>query len=129
MLLSEGQLEAGQAEITNGHYGDTCVTATVSQGNSRNMPPSPRPHGACTLARKLGGGQAVRIEGMNLTGMAVQAAKGAVSFTCDFIGCHLDMQMSSDSASLEASKLALCPQRTLRVAVMSSRKLCWSYSL
>ena len=110
MLLSEGQLEAGQAEITNGHYGDICVTGTVGQGNSRNTPPSPCPHGACTLARMLGGEQAVRIEDMNVIRMAVQVAKGAVSFTCDFIGCHLDMQMSSDSASLEASKLALCPR-------------------
>ena len=53
ILLSEGQLEAGQAEITNGHYRDICMTGTVGQGNRSNMPPFACPHGADTLARKL----------------------------------------------------------------------------
>ena len=59
---------------------------------------------------------------MNLPKVAVEAAKGAFSLTCDFIACRLKMQMSSDLASLEASKLVLCLQGTLRVAMRSSRK-------
>ena len=55
ILSSEGQLEAGQAEITNGHYKDNCMTGTVGQGDRSSMPPSACPHGADTLAGKLRG--------------------------------------------------------------------------
>ena len=55
ILLSEGQLEAGQAAIMNGHYKDIHMTGTVGQGDRRNMPPSACPRGADTLAGKLRG--------------------------------------------------------------------------
>ena len=59
---------------------------------------------------------------MNLPKGAVEAAKGAVFLTHDFIDCCLKMQVSSDLASPEASKLVSCLQGTLRAAARSSRK-------